>query len=257
MSNLRWVYDNKALAATIMNGTGGGAPAREETSPFVMERGLQHDRLTPYMSAVTPTSPFFYDLDLGAAQSIEGVAVHGLEVFGSTVISTILVQSASSYLTFSTRATLTVGASKPRDPGAYFSAQSFRYWRFLIAFTTVGQFKFGRVALGPGVDLGIRQSGPYSNDPERYQVEGARTVGGHPTIHDLGVGRARRYSIPLRSMDETTRAKLEGLSDTVRSLTMFDQDDIVSEAIVTGSRVRQSRTWPTTTDGQVELETLA
>lgn len=254
MSNIRWVTDNKALAASVMNGT-GGAPAREETSPFTMEKALQHDRLIAWMSATTPTSPFNFDIDLGAAQSIEGVGVHGFEPFGNTVVNQCLVSSASTYPTFTLRATINVGASKPRDFGAVFAAQSFRYWRFQFTFTTLGQFKVGSLLTGPLVDLGIRQSGPYASDPFRHQVEGGRTLGGHPIIHDLGY-RARSYKFPLDRVDDATKAKIEALADVTRTFALFDPEDVVSEVRLVGGRLTQSRPWSTLWDAVLDLEAL-
>ena len=65
MPNSRFVTFNWVESATLMNGTGGSAPARDETAPFVMERLQVRDRTVLYKCSASPPSPLNIDFDLG------------------------------------------------------------------------------------------------------------------------------------------------------------------------------------------------
>ena len=61
---------NQVATGTLKNGTGGGAPAREEASPYLMENAKNSDRSTVWMTSASPAVPTYFDIDLGSNKTI-------------------------------------------------------------------------------------------------------------------------------------------------------------------------------------------
>ncbi|HXT99584.1 MAG TPA: hypothetical protein VN903_01240, partial [Polyangia bacterium] len=69
-SNTKIGLTNYIASATLMNGSGGGAPALIQTSPYTMSNLVGSDRYKFWMSsALAASSAFNVDFDLGANRS--------------------------------------------------------------------------------------------------------------------------------------------------------------------------------------------
>lgn len=230
MGTSRFVTTNYAVASTtsLKNGT-GGAPARDEAAPYVMERFLHRDRFAFWRTSAAPTSPLSYDLDLGSAKTITGVGLHGFRAALPAAATTVNVQSATSYPpgAWTQRAALTLTAG-PRDVGAVIAAVSARYWRFEIQNTS--QFQIGKPLLGPVIDLGAAHAPGADASPHRFRNE-QPFLGGGTLIEDLG-DMGRTMSIPLPQATEARRVILEALADLPGTFAYFDPADGFFEAFV-------------------------
>jgi hypothetical protein len=160
MSNTRFGLTNYATngIATLLNGTGGGAPARHEDANFPMENALRQDRYTPWKTDAAPGITVQLDVDLGSAKSIACGAAHGFTLPSGSVANNFKLYSGSAYPTFAQRgSTVSLLSFQPRDYSAFFSPVSARFWRFEWNLFS-GPFRLGHLFLGPLVDLGQAHS---------------------------------------------------------------------------------------------------
>ena len=74
MSTLQVATSNSIATATLKNGTGGGAPARDEDAAHLMEAAQNADRNALWSTSATPTSPLNVDFTWGSSRTIEIVA---------------------------------------------------------------------------------------------------------------------------------------------------------------------------------------
>lgn len=241
MSNSRFVLTNHALAATLKNGTGGGAPAREEESPYLMERLLGRDRYGFWRTSSTfGAGTVQVDLDLGAAKDITFVGVLGYRAATDAVVD-VTIYSATAYgpgpwtaraapaMSGAPRTSLT-GPYAPRDVGEQIGTISARYWRF--EFGCTGQFQAGTLALGVVTDLGAAHGPGAISSPYRFRNEQS-LVGGSVVIEDLG-DMGRDMSIPLPQALEARRSVIEGLADAPGSFLYLDPFNHVFEVFIPG-----------------------
>lgn len=234
MGTSRFITTNFATASTttLKNGTGGGAPALDETSPYTMARALHRDRLSFWQSSSAPASPLYVDLDLGSAKSVSGVGVHGFRAALPAAATTVTVYSATAYGPgpWTSRGTFSL-TSGPRDIGTTFGAVSARYWRFEIQNTS--QFQIGKFLLGTLIDLGAAHAPGADASPYRFRNE-QPMIGGATLIEDLG-DLGRSMSIPIPQATESRRTVLEALADSTGTFAYFDPKDTLYEVFVPNS----------------------
>lgn len=239
MSTSRFVLTNYACAAAtvLKNGTGGGAPALDETAPYTMARLLNASRLAFWMTSAAPASPMLVDFDLGASKSISAVGVHGFRPSATAAATTVNVYSGAAYPAATLRATFSLIAG-PRDIGAAISTISARYWRFEIYNTA--PFSVAKFLLGPLTDLGYAH-GP-GGDATIYRFRNETPlIGGGVLVDDLG-DPGKSFSIPVPTATQTRRAALEALVQQTGSFSYLDPDDELYEVLMSDSaRLEVSR----------------
>lgn len=251
MSNSRFLLANLVPAGTLLNGTGGGEPARDETAPFVMENALNADRYTPWQTSATPGGTLDFDIDLGAAKNVACAAVHGFRQAGFLPM-TFGVQSSPDKITWTPRGSATVALSSlpARDAGSTFTQVAARYWRF--EFTTfAAQFSVGRFALGVLTDLGAIGAPGLQFARNRTRLE-TPLPSGAVVLRDLGDPGAT-FQMPWQYATSAKIATLLSLRDQTGSFTFFDGDDNVWEVYVRGGQVTATRRWTSLFDEASDL----
>ena len=241
MSNTRFVLTNYVDSGTILNGTGGSAPAVDETSPFTMDRTQNGDRYSLWKTG-SGASPFLYDIDLGAARAIDVAALLGFSTVPAGDLIILTVSYATSYYpgawtTFSG----TTGAAT-RDMGLVISAPvTARYWRFSIATGSASAITVGRILLGKttSYDLGgVHSPGgistPFQNRIEQQMEDGTFNLNvlGFPG-HD--------FTFPFNKVLAATRTSMRAIAAATGSVVLVDAEDQVYEVIITGGRANGSR----------------
>lgn len=261
MSNIRLstvnLLDKDTYAPTIKNGTGGGAPARDERTGYLMDNALYRDRYTAWGTAATPASPLYFDVDLGSDKSVACAAVLGLRA-ATGVPATCVVKSATAAAGYApgpwtTRATLTLGSTTERDAGAVFAATSARYWRF--EFTTVSTaFYLGRLWLGASDDLGMLYSKGSSETPIVFGVSDV-LPGGIPVDAYIG-DEGRMWSLRFETVLAATRNSWLTALRTKQSFVLFDDADACFEVRLPQRSVPTDRTAYNVYTVNVELTRL-
>lgn len=256
MSNSRFIIINRAFSATLLNGTGGGSiPARDETSPYLMENALIAGRRTIWQSSSGVASPFTFDIDLGASRSINVAAICGLR--SDAAISACAVQYSSTYYptatTWTTADTITL-TGNPRDAGKVFSggSASARYWRFSI--TGTGAFSLASFWIGSYTDLGVLHSPDAETTPFLNRLESQQSDGSF-IINVLG-DKGHDFTLPFNTVDSTLKTTLQSLSDVEGSVVYIDPDDAFYEVIVRGARVNTKRSFSSIYGVGIELARL-
>lgn len=261
MSNNTLIGTTNLLAtATLKNGTGGGAPALDETSPYTMAKAQNSDRYSIWTSASSPASPLYVDFDLGSNKTVTAAAMLGLRELSFPAVSTLKIYSlpaSGGYLpagVWTLQATINVSSfTERRDFGAVFASASQRYWRF--EFTTSGvQFSVGRLWLGNPTDLGLIHTPggldrPFANRLETPQPNGAIVTN---SLGDPG----RDFVLPFASQESTLRDTLQALHLQTGSIVYVDSEARFFECLVKGGAVPAQRQWNTIYDMQLEMTRL-
>ena len=73
MASLRFSFTNKVQTATLKNGTGGGAPALDQVSPWLMTNSQNRDRELVWQQSSGASG--FVDFDLTGAASDTSVGL--------------------------------------------------------------------------------------------------------------------------------------------------------------------------------------
>jgi hypothetical protein len=259
-----WV---EGTATVLKNGTGGGAPARDEVSPYVMENAMKLDRLILWRQSSGDV--LAVDFDLGANRTIGVAALLGHRPVGSTGlgISSCVVMYATAATgyppggggSWTNVATLTPFSD--RDSGVIFAGGnvSARYWRFDLdgvfdAFT-LSRFLLGAVDF----DLGSLGSPGVTELPHSPVIE-SRTGGRNPVLSYPGDDRTLT-TLRFRGARSAVLAKLEQLRSRKKAFAWIDKNDAFSEQVVPRAEIRVTRMWEedadTTYDLEMDLERLA
>jgi len=234
---------NHVQTATLKNGTGGGAPAREETSPYVMENAKNSDRSTVWMTSAVPGAPTDYDVDLGSNKTVTAAAILGYRMTPGGSLTNCEVYSAASAAGYppgvwNLQTTITIGTGAPRDMGNIFSSISHRYWRFRFGIPTAA-FSIGRLWLGAPTDLGLYHSpgglfSPYQNRLETPQPNGSIVIS---PLGDPGMD----IVLPFDNAPTALKTTLSALTDQAGSFLLIDPDTNFYEVILKQGRVPRVR----------------
>jgi hypothetical protein len=244
-SNSRFLLVNKVFAnGSLLNGTGGGAPAVDETSPYTMTNAMRAGRKTLWQTSAAVASPVAFDIDLGAARAVDCAVVCGIR--SEAGLASCDVQWATTYYpgAWTTADSISV-VGDPRDAGAVFDGGSVtkRYWRFSFTFTGTGPFSVASLWLGSLVDLGGMHSPDAITTPFRNRLEQQQQDGSF-IINDLG-DKGHDFTLPFNVANSTLKTTLQGLSDYSGSFVYIDPDEGFFEVIARGGRVNTRRSHST------------
>jgi hypothetical protein len=263
MPNTRFLLTNHAVVnATLLNGTGGGAPALEQSTGFPMTNALTNDRYTLWKTSTAPASPTVFDLDLGQNRSIASASIHGLRVSSLTILSVNIYRSteANGYPPVDLSSWTSTGSfstiSAPRDIGTSFTAVSARYWRFEFSVSYAGSafFTLGKLGLGPLSDLGFVYSPGSQETIVRYRTE-ASTPAGQTVINDFG-DTGRLWSLQFDSITGATLTTLQSLAAQSGSFIYVDDAGVYYDVILQGGRLARTRRFNDLYSTTVELQRL-
>jgi hypothetical protein len=271
-TSLRFVVTNliEASSAVIKNGTGGGAPALDEVSPFVMTNAMKHARNLLWQNSGGVAMQFDVDLT-GAASNVTArvAGIHGHSPIGSgTGITAFTVKSSTNANGYPPTAAsawtdcpgaVAVATGSGRDKGVIFSSDVTARW-FRFDMTIASTFTLGKFMLGVrDYDLGFIGSPGISRQRIHPRAED-RSIGQDPVLSYVGKSRYL-FSIPSNGVLSTHLDKLEALADLTASFYLIDWQDRFYEAIVQEGAVSGSlnhvagatEVW----DDELNLETLA
>lgn len=227
MSNSRFLTNNRAIGKTVKNGSGGGAPSRDELSTYPMENALQSDRYTPWVTAAAPAGTIEFDIDLGSSIAITTACILGFRCSSSAVQVTVQEGGAA----YGPGPWTSVGSisltNSPRDAGATFGSVSARYWKFKFEFVS-NQFSVGKLALGVLTDLGGAHSPGGESSPHGFRLEQAQT-GGAVVLTQLSSDRGRDISLPFLVATSSLRTTLATIAALDGSYVYLDPDDAFYE----------------------------
>ena len=243
MGTVRFVTTNLVETNGVLkNGTGGGAPARDEVSPYLMENALQHDRRVLWQQS--SGNAMQVDLDLGANRNIAIAGLHGHRPLGPTGIgiSSCVVQYATAAGGYPPAGWTTVGtmAFVPRDAISLFNQVSGRYWRFDLD-GVFDAFTLGKLLLGVvNQDLGLNPS----RQTERIRVPNVvdRTAGEDPIVTLTGDVR-RLFTLHFRNITSTVLSKILVAAVPGQSFILIDRNDSPWEVIVADAEVEYELTF--------------
>ena len=254
MSNVFIGLTNRITAATLKNGTGGGAPALIEQSPYLMSNLIGTDRYTVWKSSpLSNPTQYNIDFDLGGNKTLDALALLGHRYLVGSGISYDISYQTGAYNpvgVWTFVATLSVGQTV-RDVGFQFGPVTARSVRFTAVpsgagtVVTLGKFfagdltDLGGIGTTPGYE-------PYRNRSEISQPNGA-TV-----LFDVGDPGAD-FTLPWPSIPLATRATLLTIQGASGSFVMVDPDGAFFEVYAKGGRVSTARRFSTLFDANVEL----
>jgi hypothetical protein len=266
--NSRFVGTNYATLTTtsLTTGTGGSAPADDETAGAIMENAIYADRGTFWKTSSTPAGTIDFDIDLGAALA-SGATCAGLcgyRPVGAGTFATCVVKSSTTVTyprTWTTRGTITPptwvdGAANMRDMVVTFAAVTDRFWRWEFTTVTGTGFSMGQMLLGTMTDLGMYYAANSEDSPVRYRSR-ARTIAGHPVIRDLGdEGSSIVLLFPTLHQvnDAAGLTALLALADKRGSFFYISPDDRLREVVLSQDKVTRTRVFNNVDGLQVELE---
>jgi hypothetical protein len=272
MAALRFVTVNfiEATAAILKNGTGGGAPALDEVSPYLMTNAMKHARRVLWQNSGGVAMQF--DVDLTGAASNKTTRVGGMAAHRP--IAGALTGITAFTIKFSTHANgyppvsgnpwtdvpgaVAVSTGSARDKGVVFASDvTARYFRFDL---TVGStFTLGKFFLGiRDYDLGFLYSPGVQILGISPNVE-ERTVGIDPVISYVGDDR-ELWTIPYHQVLSASVTILDALRKLRSSFLMIDKSDVFREVIVQrgefGRAITFEQTSDTISDAELNLEQL-
>lgn len=273
----------EAAGVLLKNGTGGGAPALDEVSPYLMTNALKHDRRVLWQSSAGANMQFDLDLLSNKTVGLGGVAGHralvgnGLAEFSlkySTDANGYPPVSGNPWTLAPGTSGISVGSArrdrlKILNNAGVATTQSARYWRWDILLTAGGdKWTLGKVVLGViDYDLGILMSPGRTRRLITPHIE-QRSAGLDPLITYVG-DRRYLFTIPFREVPLARRDTLEAIAQLTQSFFVFDETDTTREAIVQGAEFATSDVFVIAAagveaaatghvlDGELNLEQLA
>lgn len=254
-NNSRFILTNKAATGALVNATGAGSPARDETSPYLMENAMRAGRKTLWQSSAAVASPMNFDVDLGSAKAVDCAAVLGLRCTAG--MASCDVQYSTTYypaaVVWTTADSISISGT-PRDAGKVFAGGSVtkRYWRFSL--TGFGQFSLSGLWLGALTDLGGLHSPDAVTTPFRNRLEQQQQDGSF-VINDLG-DKGHDFTLPFNVANATLRTTMQTLADQSGSFVYIDPDDSFFEVIARQGRINTRRSHATIFGLDVELARL-
>jgi len=240
---VRFITTNLVETVGVLkNGTGGGAPARDEVAPYLMENALLHDRRVLWQQS--SGNPMQVDLDLGSNRNVAVAGMHGHRAIGSTGIgvSSCVIQYATAAAGYPPAGWTNVGTLSfvQRDAISLFAQVSGRYWRFDLdgvfdAFT-LGKFLLAAI----DHDLGLNPS----SQLERRRIPNVadRTAGEDPIVTLVGDIRSQ-FTLRFRNITATVLSKIKLAAVTGQSFILIDRDDTPWEVIVADAELEYDLKW--------------
>jgi hypothetical protein len=250
---------NLVEAATLKNGTGGGAPALAEISPYAMSNALTSDRYTLWKGP-GGLGTVEYDLAFSGNKTVTAVAILGLRLAAGSSITGLNVYSAASASGYPPGAwTLQSALSGPivapsvRDIGAVIASVSHRYWRFEFV-NPSDFFTVGHLWVGNPTDLGYVHGPGGIYAPFRNRLE-TPMPSGAVVLADLGDPGAD-FTLPWPSVQTALRTKLLTMQAAAGSFLLVDADGNFFEVYAKGGRVQTQRDFSTLFSANIELSRM-
>jgi len=260
VGNVRFITTNLVETVGVLkNGTGGGAPARDEVSPYLMENALQHDRRVLWQQS--SGNAMQVDLDLLANRNVALAGIHGHRPLGPNGIgiSSCVVQYATAASGYPPGAWTNVGTMSfvVRDALALFTQVSGRYWRFDLD-GVFDAFTLGKLLLAVvDHDLGLNPSTQL--ELRRLPNIVDRTAGEDPIVTVVGDIRSR-FTLRFRNITGTVLTKLRLIAALGQSFILIDRDDVPWEVIVADGELEYDLKWISGTtplyDCELQVEQL-
>jgi hypothetical protein len=259
-NNTRIGLTNLIATATLKNGTGGGAPALDQSTGYPTSNLKTSDRYTLWKTGDPPSgSPVQVDFDLGSNKTVTSVGVLGYRGPFGTAVTSVAIYSAASASGYppgawTLQATINVNALfDTRDFGAIIASVSHRYWRF--EFTHGGTaWSIGKLWVGNATDLGAIHSPGGLYAPFRNRLE-TPLPNGAVVLSDLGDPGAD-WTLPWQTITSSLRTTLLSLQQQTGSFLMIDPDDNFFEVYLVGGRAETLRQFTTTFDANLALRRL-
>lgn len=257
MASLRFGTANLLATATLRNGTGGGAPALDEVSPWLTANVQNGDRGLPWQGTATGN----VDMTLASASSLALFAVLGARGAPSSAVGVASVEvftQTGAYVpggTWTSRGTVTLG-SGVRDGGFIVSpVASVGSVRYTVTATTA--FTIGRLWAGAvDVDLLVVSSPGYQRTRVIPQL---RSIMGGGTPHLTTAGDVRwLYMLPYQDIGATLNTKLLAIGSRGGSFVFVDRDGAFYEVVTADGTFAETLTFdaPDNFVSQLQLETL-
>lgn len=259
MASLRFVTVNflEAAAAVLKNGSGGGAPALDEVSPYLMTNAMKHARRVLWQQS--SGAAMQYDVDLTGAASNKTVRVGGMAghrpiagaLTGITAFTIKSSTTANGYPPVSGNpwtdvpGAVAVSTASARDKGKLFDSDvTARYFRFDL---TVGStFTLGKFFLGIfDYDLGLLYS-DLDVLGVTPQVE-ERTVGQDPVLTYVGDDR-QLWQLEWRDIQNVVLTKLEAVRALRSSFLLADKAEVFREFLVQAGELRRRHRFESASD---------
>jgi len=255
-TSTKFSWTNRIETATLKNGTGGGAPALDEVTPWLTTQVQNRDRGLVWQAAASLNVDFTllaaYDVTYFAALGHRGapssaVGIASIEVFTQT-------GAYAAAGTWTTRGTITLG-SGVRDGGLTIATQNVNSVRYAITATTA--FTLGRLYAGTvEYDLGVVSSPGRIRRRISPRLD-QRLAGGQ--IHLTTSGDVRwEYQLPFVDIDSTLWAKVLAAGSRTQSLLLIDRDASVYEAVPHDGTLSEQLDfdYPDTITTRLDLDTL-
>jgi hypothetical protein len=258
MANTKLGLTNLIASATLKNGS-GGAPALDQTSPYIMANLKTSDRHTLWQTGNPPGgSPVAVDFDLGSNKAVTAVGVLGFRGANFASVTSVAISSAASAAGYppagwTLQATINVSALAPedqRDFGAVIGSVSHRYWRFEFIHSGT-PWTAGKFWVGNPTDLGAIHSPGGIYAPFRNRLETPQP-GGAIVLNDVGDPGAD-FTLPWEAIPQSLRDTLLALKYQSGSFLLIDPDGLFFEVYVRGGKVTTARRFTTTFDANLEL----
>ncbi len=257
MASLRFGVTNLLATATLQNGTGGGAPALDEVSPWLTSNVKNADRGLVWQGTATGN----VDLTLASASTLAMFAVlghRGAPSSSAGVASVEVFTQAGAYTpggTWTSRGTITLGAGV-RDGGFIITpVASLDSVRFTVTATTA--FTIGRLWAGAvDYDLSVVSSPGYQR---RRVIPQLRSVMGGGTPHLTTAGDVRwEYVLPYQDIGAELNTKLRTIGSQGGSFVLVDRDGTFYEAVTADGTFSEALTFdaPDTFTSELRLETI-
>jgi hypothetical protein len=228
----------------LKNGTGGGAPARIETAPYVMENALLGDRYTLWKtSAISTPTQYPVDIDLGAGFLVGCAAMNGFRPvngFGPLVDVSYQVSTYTPGGAWTFVGSISGPVVNLRDDGIEFAPVTARFWRFVLNPGGASNvFTLGKFFLGSLTDLGAQHS-PGS----QYTPFGNRSEivlpGGAVVLTELGDDGAE-FSITWQVASSSVESAFLSMQTLAGTQLLLWPDGHFYETYLKERRVTQTR----------------
>jgi hypothetical protein len=246
VSSLRAVVTNLIESGTLKNGTGGGAPALSEVSPYLTSNTQKRSRRSVWQAAGTGT--LNVDFDLGSDQNftVAGIGAHsGISGVGIASFDVQYAAAAAGYVPgvwLSAASGITV--SSARDKLTTFAQKTGRYIRFVLTVTTV--FTLGKFVIGAfDYDLGFLFSSLEATPRSPNFEDGAITE--DPVVNYTG-NDYETWALSWEAIPNASMAKIEALRAARRSFWIADKSDVFREFIVSGSQLARTHQFEQASD---------
>jgi len=237
VATCRFILGNLAETATVKNGSGGGAPARSEASPLVMERALNPHRRSLWKggsaNCILGYTAYQLDIDvgfIGGAQQCTAAAIHGLS---SNIQLADLYTLAAYPGTVPDYVGLDSVTVSGRDAHSVFPSLASQYWSLVLT-TSSGPPTVGRLVLGSLVDLGVAPNPGSQSSEHQHRLEQV-AEDGSVTLLELGYP-GHDFTLNFDPCSQAVRTKLRAIAAHRGSVTYIDPENRCFEVFVRGGR---------------------